>query len=92
MRAVDITRWPGKPTSGRYVDTSSRLSPGYWWWQCDLCGADADTVLEGDGWFDTMQEAFADCLEHAKTCPFVSKNRRTTGAAVSHPNDEKREQ
>lgn len=50
-------RWPGKPTSGRYVYKGHYE----WYWQCDLCGA-----YHHD--YTTMQGAFKDCLEHSEDC------------------------
>lgn len=59
-------RWPGKPTSGRYVYKSR--SEGEWYWQCDL--HDDPVVLPeqyGEGWL-TMQGAFRDAMAHARVC------------------------
>lgn len=52
-----LTRWPGKPTSGRYV---YRAEYG-WFWQCDLC----DAYEVG---YESMTLAFSDCLKHARNC------------------------
>lgn len=62
----NLTRWPGKPTSGRFV-YRSRVRGG-WYWQCDLHDGD---VAQPDQYGDvvpTMQEAFAGALAHAAVC------------------------
>lgn len=62
-----LTRWAGKPTSGRYV-YRGRLSKR-WWWQCDL--HDDDDDLPGNSWGQsaTWEDALARLLEHANRCP-----------------------
>lgn len=72
---MTLTRWEGKPTSGRYVYASrefpsGRLTGG-WQWQCDLCGEDECVAY---GYAASMQEAFAQALEHTKVCLF--RNRK----------------
>lgn len=52
-----LTRWPGKPTSGRFVFKGGEN----WFWQCDLCDA-----YETD--YPTMPLAFEGCLHHASNC------------------------
>lgn len=59
-----LTRWPGKPTSGRYVYQG--LDGTFWFWQCDLCGAYGGEL--GGGFHRSMQSAFRDCLIHASEC------------------------
>lgn len=56
---VEEANCPGKPTSGRYVYA---YEDGWWYWQCDMCGT------HGYETYESMQEAFADCLEHAYKC------------------------
>ncbi|USH44465.1 hypothetical protein SEA_CASSITA_10 [Microbacterium phage Cassita] len=54
-----VNRWPGKPTSGRYVYT---YNDGWWYWQCDMCD------IYGHESYSSMQEAFGDCLNHVYKC------------------------
>ena len=51
-------RWPGMPTSGRYV---FRTENG-WYWQCDLCGYSQFNHSR------TMQDAFTLAVIHAGDC------------------------
>lgn len=51
-------RWPGMPTSGRYV---YKTASG-WYWQCDLCG-DLQPGLS-----DAMTDAFSLAVVHARAC------------------------
>lgn len=52
-------RWPGMPTSGRYV---YRTDAGRWYWQCDLCG---DSQFNDSA---TMRDAFDLATIHAGDC------------------------
>lgn len=61
---MSLERWPGKPTSGRYVYRCI----GGWHWQCDLHGDDDAPDAEGGIVLPTMQEAFAGALAHAAVC------------------------
>lgn len=65
-------RWPGKPTSGRYVFKCE----GGWYWQCDLHD-DPEALPDQYGpTVLTMQEAFVGAMEHAKVCvPYFTPNR-----------------
>lgn len=59
-------RWPGMPTSGRYV-YKIRDRRDEWYWQCDICGAprfdEAKTYLD-------MSSAFRLAHYHASyNCP-----------------------
>lgn len=54
-----LTRWPGMPTSGRYV---FRRDDGTWYWQCDLCG---DSQFNSS---PTMRDAFTLAVIHAGDC------------------------
>lgn len=61
---MNVVRWPGKRTSGRYVYRCI----GGWHWQCDLHGDDDAPNAEGGRVVPTMQEAFAGALAHALVC------------------------
>ena len=59
------TRWPDKPTSGRYVYKSDG---GGWHWQCDLHGEPESMPDQYGLNAPTMQDAFAGALAHAASC------------------------
>lgn len=62
---MTVTRWEGKPTSGRYVYRGAIT--GDWFWQCDL----HDEYEDGDGTDGsalTMPEALRAALAHAAEC------------------------
>jgi hypothetical protein len=61
-----LTRWPGKPTSGRFV-YRSRVRGG-WYWQCDLHDDDPSLLSQYGGLVSSMQEALAGALAHAAVC------------------------
>lgn len=72
---MTVVRYPGKPTSGRYV--YGYLSSG-WWWQCDLHGEEYDADPDGYGqradiwatkWHKTWRSAFDEAYAHALVCP-----------------------
>jgi len=65
---VWITRWPGKPTSGRSVYRGR--DSGAWYWQCDL-HPDEDWTDEW-GIADTWGEVMAAAIAHAVHCSFVA--------------------
>lgn len=66
---VQITSWPGKPTSGRFVYPGRES--GVWYWQCDLHSE--DPVLDDQwGMTDTWAAAMSGALTHATACPFVA--------------------
>lgn len=68
-------RWPGKPTSGRYV---YREEGGGWYWQCDLHdGLEALPGQYSERDWATVQEAFEDALKHAADCTAI--NERSAG-------------
>lgn len=54
-------RWPGMPTSGRYV---YRTPTGRWYWQCDLCGESQSEPNTSPA----MREAFGLALAHVPEC------------------------
>jgi hypothetical protein len=60
-----LTRWPGKPTSGRFV-YRSKARPGRWWWQCDLC-EQPDYEDDAPG-FSSWRDALSEALRHADVC------------------------
>lgn len=53
-----LQRWPGKPTSGRYVYRSAN---GLWYWQCNLCHAPVRSSGSRH-----MQDAFWLAQRHAE--------------------------
>jgi len=57
-----VTRWPGKPTSGRYV---YRYKAGGWGWQCDL----HEISVAAYHSFPTHAQALENALIHAAKCP-----------------------
>lgn len=80
---MTVTRWPGKPTSGRYV---YRCVSG-WTWQCDL-HPDSEYTADGESqpWMygpvvPTMRQAFDGALSHAAlVCEY--SNTHLTGATA----------
>jgi hypothetical protein len=69
---MTVIRWPGKPTSGRYVYGNG---PHKWSWQCDLHEDLADDELSPGGYGNSMQEAFAAAMAHAAECPFDNRSQ-----------------
>lgn len=58
METHNLTAYPDRPTSGRYVYRSGST----WYWQDDLCG-----VASAEN-YPTVQTAFQNALNHAMTC------------------------
>lgn len=69
---VNITRWVGRPTSGRLVYRGT--ASGVWSWQCDLHGDNEDEMNDWGGG-GAWRYALAGALAHAAVCPFVSASR-----------------
>jgi len=66
-----LVRWPGMPTSGRFV-YQSRLRGG-WYWQCDLHDDNPSLPDQWGEGFKTMRAAFDAAMEHAEVCDADTK-------------------
>lgn len=59
---ANLVRYPGMPTSGRYV---YHYGFHHWQWQCDLCGAPDEASTRK---YSSQLEAFLDAMKHAEVC------------------------
>lgn len=69
---MELVRWPGKPTSGRYVYRVTNCAEPGWYWQCDACNLEAY-----GGPCSTMPDAFKEAKEHSRQCPKETRDDRS---------------